>query len=102
MGANQVVSFLEKPIINVIIYAAIFCMLLFSFFKYRKGHKEYSYVAFSFVLFMFARIIQNIIFIYHVRPRTAVGVILLTVILLFVIGGSILVFYIPSRMKNKS
>ncbi len=100
MEARQIVNLLEFPLVNWAIYLAIFCVLVFSLFKYKKGQKEYAFVAFGFLLFLFCRIIQNLIFMYRVRPQTFLGIILNILMLLLVIAGSILVFYFPGQYKK--
>ena len=77
MNANQIVNFLEQPLINLMIYLAIFCVIAFSLFKYKRGQKEYASVVFGFLLLMAARIIVNLRFIYHILPQTFLGVIVI-------------------------
>ncbi len=95
MEARQIVNLLEFPLINWAIYLAIFCVLVFSLFKYKKGQKEYTFVAYGFLLFMLARMVQNFIFIYRVRAQAFLGIILFILVLFLVIAGSVLIFYFP-------
>jgi len=101
MSAGDIYVFLNKPLVNILIYIFILVPLVFSLYRYRKGQKEYKYVSIGFVLLLLGRTVQKIIFIFGIKPTTFLGILNSVIVISSTILAIIFIFYLPHRFLKK-